>query len=32
MESIIPSAKDWNEDLQLLKQDPGDPIPPLRPL
>lgn len=32
MESIIPSAKDWNEDLQLLKQDPGDPIPPPRPL
>ena len=32
MGSIIPAAKDWNEDLQLLKQDPGYPLPSPRPL
>ena len=32
MGAIIPTAKDWNEDLQLLKQDPRYPLPSPRPL
>ena len=32
MESIVPSGKDWNEDLQSLTPDPGHSRPSPRPL